>query len=191
MTNAAHHMTEEEILLEYEEVKVAMSDPERFGVLYDRYFRDIFLFVFRRTDNEMITGDIVSQTFYNALKKLKSYKFMGLPFSAWLFRIATNEINKHYRKSQKRRVFSLEEQKVKEIFEEGGEEGNEDQIKLVIEKLNSLPTDLIEILELRFFESKSFKEIAFILEISESSAKMRVYRTLEKLKKEVTKKIIT
>lgn len=184
----ARHMSDEEIRSENEVVDLAKKDAQEFGKLYDRYFEDIFYFIYRRTDDEMISADLTSQTFYQALKKLKSYESRGLPFSAWLFRIATNEVNKLYRSRKTRRIYSLEESRVKEIMEESGEPGNEENLAALISALNDLPTEVVEIMELRFFEEKSFKEIAFILEISESSAKMRIYRTLDKLRKVILTK---
>ncbi|MGK7391205.1 MAG: RNA polymerase sigma factor [Candidatus Cyclobacteriaceae bacterium M2_1C_046] len=182
----ARHMSEEEIRSEQIIVEQAKEDGQHFGKLYDKYFDDIFYFIYRRTDDEATTADLTSQTFYIALKKLSKYKNHGLPFSAWLFRIAANEINKYYRSQKKsKRVYSLEESRIIEIIEEAGEEGNEEKIGKVIAALNALPTEVIEIMELRFYEEKSFKEIAFILDISESSAKMRVYRTLEKLREQI------
>ena len=52
-----------------------------------------------------------------------------------------------------------------------------------MEYLKELPTDMLRVLELRFFEDKDFKEIAFILDITESGAKMRTYRALDRLRK--------
>lgn len=178
-------MSDEEIRSEQQVVELAIKDAQHFAKLYDKYFEDIFYFIFRRTDDETVTADLTSQTFYNALKKLPKYTFKGLPFSAWLFRIATNEVNKYYRNKKAKRVYSLEEQRIVQIMEEAGEDGNEVKLRKVIAALNELSTQCIEIMELRFFEEKSFKEIAFILDISESSAKMRTYRTLDKLRKQI------
>lgn len=178
-------MSDEEIRSEHEIVEQAKNDAQYFAKLYDRYFDDIFYFIYRRTDDEATTADITSQTFFIALKKLSKYTHKGLPFSAWLFRIATNEVNKYYRSKKSKRIYSLEEGRIKEIMEEAGEEGDDEKMSKVIAALNSLPTEVIEIMELRFFEEKSFKEIAFILDISESSAKMRIYRTLKRLREQI------
>jgi len=180
--NAAHHMTEEEIARENSLVEAAKRDAEKFSVLYDHYFEGIFNFILRRTDDEPLTADLTSQTFLKALQNLKKYEYRGLPFSAWLYRIASNEINKHYNKQKKKRVFSLEEERLLEIIDHTSEEDfNEEQISLLVKTLKDLPTDVMEVLELRFFEERSFKEISFILNIGESGAKMRLYRAVDKL----------
>lgn len=177
----ASHMSEDAIVAEQEIVLAAQQNEQAFSKLYDRYFEGIFGFVYRRTDDEELTADLVSQVFLKAIQNIKKYEFRGLPFSAWLYRIASNEVNRHYRKHRKTMIFSLEEGRVAELIDEE-EENNEEKITLLMECLKELSTSVMEVLELRFFEAKSFKEIAFILEISESGAKMRTYRALEKLK---------
>ena len=82
------HISQEEILKEFEAVQRAVRDPAQFQILYDRYFTVIFNYVFRKIDNEDITADLTSQTFLKAMKNLKKYKYRGVPFSAWLYRIA-------------------------------------------------------------------------------------------------------
>ncbi|MTI38169.1 RNA polymerase sigma factor, partial [Fulvivirga lutimaris] len=183
----ARHMTEDQIAEEQKIVEAAKNDARAFAAIYDRYFEQIFNFILRRTDDEGLTDDLTSQTFLKALQSLKKYEFRGLPFSAWLYRIASNEVNKHYNKKKRKRVFSLEEERLFEIIETDDSNPELDgQIGTLISTLNDLPTDVMEVLELRFFEERSFKEISFILNISESGAKMRLYRAIEKLKKYFT-----
>lgn len=182
LLNTAKHMSEEEIASEQEIVEASKKDPRVFGKLYDKYFEGIFSFIYRRTENEELTSDLASQTFLKALQNIKKYEYRGLPFSAWLYRIASNEVNRFYNKKKRDKVFSLEEERVFELFELEDTEFSEEQIQLLITTLKQLPTETIEILELRFFEGKSFKEISFILNIGESGAKMRLYRAVEKLK---------
>ncbi|MFO0267425.1 MAG: RNA polymerase sigma factor, partial [Cyclobacteriaceae bacterium] len=105
-------MSEAEIHEELLILERARKDAREFGALYEKYFDRIFYFVLRQVDDEELAGDLCSQTFVNALNHLPRYEFRGLPFSAWLYRIATNEVNKHYRKTKGKRVFSLEEAKV-------------------------------------------------------------------------------
>jgi len=182
--NMGRHMTEQEIDYENRLVDQARKDPQAFSKLYDRYYEGIFNFILRRTDEEPLTADLCSQTFLKALQNLKKYKYRGLPFSAWLYRIASNEVNRHYSKKKRQRVFSLEEERLFEIIEHGTDTAfSEEQIELLVKTLKDLPTDVMEVLELRFFEDRSFKEISFILNIGESGAKMRLYRAVEKLKK--------
>lgn len=184
--NKYGHMTEEEIRVENDLIQASRKDPGKFSAIYDKYFEGIFYFIYRRTDDEEVTADLCSQTFLKALQNIKKYEFRGLPFSAWLYRIASNEVNKFYYKKKKAMVFSLEEERVMELFEEQEQHFSQEQVDVLINVLKDLPTDTVEVLELRFFEGRSFKEIAFILNISESGAKMRLYRSVEKLRKHFT-----
>ncbi|UII28075.1 sigma-70 family RNA polymerase sigma factor [Fulvivirga maritima] len=181
--NTARHMTEDDITQEQRVIEASKKDAKAFGAIYDQYYEGIFNFIYRRTDDEDLTADICSQTFLKALQNIKKYEFRGLPFSAWLYRIASNEVNKHFNKNKRNKIFSVEEERVFELFEQSDSEFSEEQIRLLIATLRELPTETIEVLELRFFEERSFKEIAFILNIGESGAKMRLYRAVEKLKK--------
>ncbi|MCK5469676.1 MAG: sigma-70 family RNA polymerase sigma factor [Cyclobacteriaceae bacterium] len=182
------HISQEEILKEFEAVRKAAKDPAQFQILYDRYFTMIFSFIFRKIDDEDSTADLTSQTFLKALRNIKKYKYKGVPFSAWLYRIASNEVNKYYRQSNKKLVFSFDEQEFENLIEQNIEEEKELDIDYIIRQMHALNESDIEVLELRFFESKSFAEMAFILEISEANAKMRTYRAIEKLRKLLKKR---
>lgn len=175
-------MTDEEIREEQKIVERSKKDSNAFGVLYEKYFDRIYNYLYRQTDDEELAGDLCSQTFINALNNLGRYEFRGLPFSAWLYKIAGNEVNKHYRKTKGKKIFSIEEVKLKELVEQADESWDEELVQQVMNYMSDLPTDMIQVLELRFFEDKDFKEIAFILDITESGAKMRTYRALDKLR---------
>ncbi|MDH5398355.1 MAG: sigma-70 family RNA polymerase sigma factor, partial [Cyclobacteriaceae bacterium] len=101
---------------------------------------------------------------------------------AWLFRIATNEINRYFRKTKKTSLFSIEESRIRDLVAETGDDHIDDKVRSLINVLKEAPTQLVEILELRFFEERGFQEISYILNISESAAKMRTYRALDKLR---------
>ncbi|MBN8653378.1 MAG: sigma-70 family RNA polymerase sigma factor [Cytophagales bacterium] len=175
-------MTEDEIRKEEQVIERSKKDPRAFGELYEKYFDRIFNYIYRQTDDEELAGDLCSQTFVNALNNINRYEFRGFPFSAWLYKIAGNEVNKHYRKNKGNKIFSIEELKVRELVEQGTDDWDEELITQLIRYMNELPTDMIQVLELRFFEDKDFKEIAFILDMTESGAKMRTYRALDKLR---------
>jgi RNA polymerase sigma-70 factor, ECF subfamily len=176
-------LSEDEIRNEYAVLERSKKDPKAFGELYEKYFDRIFNFIFRQTDDEDLTADLCSQTFLNALNHVNRFEYRGVPVSAWLYRIAANEVNKHYRKQKSVRIFSIEEVRVKELVEMTTEGWGEELVQQLIGYLKELPTEMLEVLVLRFFEDKDFKEIAYILNISESGAKMRTYRALDRLRK--------
>jgi len=179
-------MRDEDIQRENEIIERSKRDPKAFGELYESYFDRIYYFILRQTGDEEMAGDLASQTFVNALNHLPKYQFRGFPFSAWLYKIATNEVNKHYRRQQGKKVFSIEEARIRELVEQSNQgtvEQEEELIQKLLVYLKDLPTDMLQVLELRFFEDKDFREIAFILDITESGAKMRTYRALDQLRK--------
>src|SRR5690606_7106614 len=147
-------MSEEEIRQEYQILQRSKKDPKAFGALYEKHFDRIFNFIYRQTDDEDLTADLCSQTFLIALNNLPKYEFRGVPFSAWLYKIASNEVNKHYRKRKHDKVFSIEEMRVRELMEMVNEDWDEELIQRLLRYLKELPTEMLEVLELRFFEDK-------------------------------------
>lgn len=182
-------MSEDEIRQEEAAITQAKRDPRAFGVLYEKYFDRIYYYILRQTDNEELAGDLCAQTFVNALHHLKRYELRGVPFSAWLYKIASNEVNKHFRKNKGKKIFSIEEVRIKELVAQGDDNWDEELIQRLIEFMKDLPADMLQVLELRFYEDRDFKEIAYILDITESGAKMRTYRALDKLRKNFQLKV--
>ncbi len=178
----SYHQTKEQIRQEEDHIREAKKEPSKFAWLYKKYYEQIFLFILKRVETEDIAADITSQVFLKALTNLSKYKEMGLPFSSWLFRIARNEVYDLHAQHKIDLVVSVESKGVREIITEMGEETKEDYAKLH-NALGSLDDDEMELIELRFFEKRHFKEIAEILEITENNAKVRTYRVLDKLKK--------
>lgn len=173
----------EKMHAEWEEIQAAQREPALFRPLYTRYYEPIFRFIFRRTADEDLSADLCSQVFLKAMQRLGSYSFQGVPFSAWLYRIAGNEIAQHFRASKKNRVVSIEDSGFSDIMEEMEEIDNEALRQLLIKQLDELKDSDLQLIEMRFFEHRPFKEIAEILDMTESNAKVKTYRILERLKK--------
>jgi RNA polymerase sigma-70 factor (ECF subfamily) len=118
------------------------------------------------------------------LLNLKKFKFRGLPFSAWLFRIALNECNDYFRKNQRHRIVTIEDHIVENLHEELIENSREEDLRRRLpDILQKLSVDELQIIELRFFEQRPFKEVADIVGITETYAKVKVYRALQKMRK--------
>jgi RNA polymerase sigma-70 factor (ECF subfamily) len=162
----------------------SQADSEAFRPLYEKYFKRIFLFVHHRVGDKSITADITSQVFLKALLNINKFSFRGLPFSAWLFRIALNECNDFFRKNKRYRLVTMEEGMVDHLYEELTSETRLEDLRQQLPSiLQKLSVNELQIIELRFFEQRPFKEVGDILGISETYAKVRVYRILEKMKK--------
>ncbi len=173
---------EEEITI----IERAKKDPEKFGVLYNHYYKPIFIFIHKRTNDKDCSADIASHVFLKALTNLNSYVHQGFPFSSWLYKIALNEVNEYYRKKNKRRVVSIEStglERLANVLIEGESDLELSEKRLHLsEALKQLEALEIQLVELRFFEEKSFKEIGYILSITENNAKVKTYRLLDKIK---------
>lgn len=168
---------------EWQEIQAAQQNPARFRPLYERYYESIFRFIFRRTADGDLAADICSQVFLKALQRLGGYQFRGVPFSAWLFRIASNEVAQHFRQNSQKRTVSVEENTLSEVAEEMEIEGELWEVEDLVQALDTLKPDELTLIELRFFEQRPFKGVAEIMGITESNAKVKTYRILERLKK--------
>jgi RNA polymerase sigma-70 factor, ECF subfamily len=186
-------LTQEELQQELKLIEMAQRQPERFGVLYDRYYRQIYLFVYKRTGDEELAGDLVSQVFLKAMVNLPKYQYKGVPFSAWLYRIASNEVSQHFRDKKGDRVVSIETKSavkaLKDISDELNDGEAEKLIRIMMDTIREMDPEDVQIIELRFFEGRPFQEVGYILGITENNAKVRVYRILERVKKKMEKKL--
>ncbi len=171
-------------LSDSEIIRLAKEDGFYFGELYERYFEGIFRFIYYRLGKlEEEANDLTQQTFIKAMNFLEKYEDRGLPFKSWLLRIAQNEVNQFFRAAKKQYQVDVSENKVQAMIEEilPNHELKEGQLQLLLEILNHMDQEHLDLIELRFFQELSFKEIAEIYQITEANAKMRIYRILEKL----------
>jgi RNA polymerase sigma-70 factor (ECF subfamily) len=185
MSSTDKTVSEEAIQLEWQEIQAAQEDPAMFRPLYNRYYEPIFRFIFQRTADETLTADLCSQVFLKAMQRLRNYEFRGVPFSAWLYRIAMNEAAQHFRRRKKNRVVSIEDADLFEMMEEMEEGISEQEKWRLVDALDSLKEKDLELIEMRFFEHRPFKEIAEITGLTEGNAKVKTYRILDRLKKKL------
>jgi RNA polymerase sigma-70 factor, ECF subfamily len=182
-----YHVTKEEMDREHLIVEEAKKDPEKFSAIYNKYYQQIFRFLYQRVSDKETAFDFTSQVFLKALQNLHKYTYRGVPFSSWLYRIAHNEINQVFRKKIIARTVNIETEHLNSIIEEIEEEDDIMRFQQVlIDVICDLPEGDLELIEMRFFEKRPFKEIAEILDITENNAKVKVYRILEKLKIKIT-----
>ncbi len=180
-----YHLPEEALRKEGEWILMAKKNPADFAPLYHRYHEPVFRFVFRRMNEKEDAFDITSQVFMKALSNIGKYEIKGLPFSSWLYRIAINEINMFYRQSKSSRAVSMDDTGLQHICEEMEDENISRYHDKMMDKLAYLPEDEMQLIQMRFFEKMPFKDIADILSMTENNAKVKTYRTLDKLKKTI------
>ncbi|UKN01699.1 sigma-70 family RNA polymerase sigma factor [Paracrocinitomix mangrovi] len=165
-------------------VAVAKENPDAFGGLYERYFEPLFYFIFKRVQDEAAAGDICQKAMMKAMFNIGKFEDRGIGVKYWLYRIASNETNLYFREQKKIVTVEVEDKHVKSMMTEIsiGEEGSETDQEKLLKVLSNLKPEHAEIVELRFFMQYSFKEIADFYSVSEATAKMRLYRILEKVK---------
>ncbi len=160
----------------------AKKDIKAFDYLYRKYFPKINNFVFHRVNEEAAKNDIVSNVFFKAMKRLPLYRFKNsrnCAFSSWLFKIAVNEINQYYR--NEKREGSIRNN-LKNNFQPVSKTLPEIDFDIIKEKMRNLSLYEQHLISLRFFEKMKNKEIAQILGKKESTIKVQVHRTINKLR---------
>ncbi len=165
-------------------VQEAQADPQKFAVLYDKYFDQIYRYVYRRVSDKETVHDLVSQTFYDALAHIKSFEWRGYPFSSWLYKIAHNNVLKWYREQSKSQKVNLEDigELVDYDADSTGDASRTEKQLEVQRVLDQLDHEEREIIRLKFFEEVSNIEIAEIMGLSANHIGVKVYRTLKKVK---------
>lgn len=169
------------------QIKAAQENPEAFRTLYEAHYKTIYLFIYRRVEGQALTADLCSQVFLKALLNIKKYRFIGVPFVGWLYRIAYHEVGQYYRKSKKERKVVVDEEILHELAADQVDTDEERQqiMQRLLAALNALSLEDLQLVEMRFFEQKTFKEIGYVLDITENHAKVKTYRVLDKLRKKL------
>ena len=168
-------------------VERAKTDGEAFGLLYERYMRHIYRYIYYRTGSTADAEDLTEKTFFQALNNLNRYEVRGAPFSAWLFRIAHNLVANWHRDTRRRTMVTLDHPaaaghstvdpvSVTEIGEE------HDELRRVVARL---PRERQQLLFLKFVEELSNAEIARIMRRSEGAVKALLHRTIVSLRGEL------
>ena len=179
----------EEILIE--QIK---GDPQKFGVLFDAHYSGIFNYIFRRVADYETARDISSETFLKAFLNITKFKWMGISVSFWLYRIAGTELMQYYRK-KKYSPDSLNmlidtpdwdmpdrESTIEGKLQIEKEAQQDEDFILIQQAIKKFPVIYQEVLALRYFEQKSIKDIAAILDKKEGTVKSLLSRGVEKLR---------
>lgn len=182
-TISKHHKTKEQIEEDCDFVLMAQKSSAAFEALYNKYHEQIFRFVYQRMDSEDNAYDITAQVFMKALSSIKKYTSKNLPFSAWLYTIAYNEICDFFKKHAQARCLNIDSVQLSEFVTELDDVSKDDLYLQVLEIMQGLPEDELALLEMRYFEYLSFKQIGHILSITENYAKVKLYRVIDTLKK--------
>jgi len=186
---------EEHIILNEEKLlKEIENDPQKFGEIYEAFYKKIFGYVFRRTTNYDAAKDIVAETFLKAYTGIGKFKWRNISVLYWLYRIATNELNKYFnsRKYMPESLSRIHEEYGVDITDYSNAETERIQLEKDLEKhqefmrindlIKKLDIKYQDVISLRFYEQKPIKEIAIILGKREGTIKSLLSRGINKLK---------
>lgn len=182
--NAANEAeTQDESLL----VEQAKNDSQAFGLLYKKYIQKIYNYVYYRTGNHHDAEDLTAKTFQRAMRHISRYEQRGVPFSAWLYRIAHNVVANWHRDRSRRKVIALDELVLHHQRQQSPEDLVEDdeEKRELLQVIRRLAADRQELLILKFVEGMSNEEIGRIMGRSEGAIKSLYHRTLLTLRKEM------
>lgn len=160
-------------------------EPEAFANIYDHYYKQIFNYMRYRIENAEVADELTSQVFELVLKKFNTYCPQKAPFAVWIFAIARNVVNDHYRRSKKNKAWlPLEFISRYSSPQPGPEETtvqNEDRDRLS-NALASLEERERDIVALKFNAGLKNRSIAEMTGISESNVGVILYRAMRKLR---------
>jgi RNA polymerase sigma-70 factor (ECF subfamily) len=167
--------------------RAIQGDPEAFSVLYERYIKRIYNYVFYRTGSAYDAEDLTERVFHRAFGHIQTYNNRGVPFSAWLYRIAHNLVANWHRDNSRRKEVPLEDRTVAHIHHTHPELElvNNQEKEVLLKVIRTLPEDRQQLLILKFVEHLSNQEVAVIMGRSEGAIKSLYHRTLLTLREEL------
>lgn len=170
-------------------VAQAKADPQAFGLLYERYVAKIYNYIYYRTGDHHEAEDLTARTFQRAMSHIGSYSERGLPFSAWLYRIAHNLVANWHRDRGRRQTVELDDVALPGASSERPESEAEknEQREALLAAIRRLPPDRQQLLILKFVERMPNDEIGKIMGRSEGAVKSLYHRTLLALRDELDK----
>jgi RNA polymerase sigma-70 factor (ECF subfamily) len=173
-------------------VGLAKNNAKYFGVLYDRHYGRILNYIYRRTFDLPTAEELTSNTFLRAIVALPQYEHRS-KFSAWLYRIACNEIRLHWRTTRRRRDgaaswredyarvrYAANQHSAPEQVEEQAQ-----QFALLHDAIRRLPEQYQTVLALRYFEGMSYDEVAEVLDDKLGTVKSLIHRGLKRLRRQL------
>jgi RNA polymerase sigma-70 factor, ECF subfamily len=166
-------------------IEAAQKDPARFTELYEENFERVYAFVARRVRNRDDAEDVTAEVFRDALANLRRFEWRGVPFAAWLYRIASNAIADRWQRAAKEQGTPMTDDP-RDDSSAANPEDTERQARLFT-MVAALPADQRRVIEMRFAEGKSIREIAKELGRTDGAVKQLQFRGLQSLRESVAK----
>ncbi len=168
-------------------IDAAKTDPAAFGELYKRYVERIYNYIYFRTGSVRDAEDLTGKVFFKAMSNIKTYRHMGLPFSAWLYRIAHNLVANYHRDRARKQEISLDDVPG-QVLPQADHHHPEvralksQEVESLLATIRKLSPIRQELLILKFVDQLSNAEIGKILRKSEGAIKSLYHRTLLELR---------
>jgi RNA polymerase sigma-70 factor (ECF subfamily) len=157
-------------------IEASQRDPRRFAELYEANFERVYAFAAARVRDRSEAQDVTSEVFHQALANLDRFEWRGVPFAAWLYRIAANAIADRAKRAGRERPLDASEPAV--IAEQEETEMRAKVFRLV----KDLPAEQARVIEMRFAGGESIRDVAKHLGRSEGAVKQLQYRALQTLR---------
>lgn len=165
-------------------IQAAQSDPSRFAELYESNFNRVYAFVARRVKDREEAQDVTADVFHQALRNLSRFQWRGVPFAAWLLRIAANALADRWQRAGREVPADSAEL---EAESSPADVVEIERRAMLFQLVDRLPADQRLVVVRRFVEQKSIREIAQELGRSEGAVKQLQFRALETLREQVRK----
>lgn len=156
-------------------VEASQRDPSRFGELYEQNFYRVYAYIVRRVGDRHYAEDLTAEVFSEALAGIRKFEWRGVPFAAWLLRIASRAVADHWKRAGR---------ECGEPSPEANQPGT-DEIErdaMLFQLVDRLPEAQFRVIHMRFVEQKSIREIAHELDRSEGAVKQLQLRAIENLR---------
>ena len=161
-------------------IEAAQQDPARFADLYEINFERVYAYIVRRVGNRTETEDLTSEVFHQALANLKRFEWRGIPFAAWLFRIAANLISDRWQRSG--REVPDDSGLIDAVQVSPAEIEEVERRATIFRLVENLPAEQKRVVVLRFVEQKSIKDVAREIRKTEGAVKQLQFRALSTLR---------
>jgi len=162
-------------------IEAAQKDPARFAELYENNFERVYAYIARRVRDRQEAEDLTSEVFHQALAALPRFEWCGVPFAAWLFRIAANAIVDRAKREVRDRDIPVILDPSAGVNPHDLDDEIEQRARL-FKLVDQLPVDQCRVVRMRFAEDKSIREIALELGRSEGAVKQLQFRALQSLR---------
>ena len=164
-----------------------VGDKDAFGELYERYLDKIYSYIYYRTGNHHDAEDLTARVFFRAMAHIESYTERGVPFQAWLYRIAHNLVANWHRDRGRRKVIPLDEFIAASLKSDAPDQQAEDKEErdALRAAVRRLPEERQQLLLLKFVDHLSNAEIGEIMDRTEGAIKSLYHRTLIALRDEL------